>query len=255
MQRVLSNWRMVVAASVLVAAAGPAAFHANADQWNKRTVLTVNQPIQVEDTVLQPGQYVLMLLNSNANRHLVEIYNSDQSHLINTVSAVPAQRTQLTGSTQFTYWETPAGTAKALRDWFYPGDTFGQEFTRPKHNEALAMLVKPEVTPEPAPPAAAPAPQPAPQPVPAEPTTPEASASEVTPPPPTPPSAEAPPETDQTPASDQAPAPAATPAPPQDTSQPAELPKTGSRYPLLGITGVVFLGIAGLLRLKRPSLQ
>jgi LPXTG-motif cell wall-anchored protein len=32
---------------------------------------------------------------------------------------------------------------------------------------------------------------------------------------------------------------------------PAELPKTASLYPLIGLSGAVLLGFAGLLRLKR----
>ncbi len=251
MKQSLSSWRIAVAASVLTLAAGPAAFHANADEWNKKTVLTVNQPIQIRETVLQPGQYVLQLLSSNSDRHIVEIFNGDQSHLINTVLAFPKQRTKLTGDTQFTFWETPPGTAKALRAWFYPGDTVGQEFPYPRHTEMLAMLEKPAPVTEPAPVTQpAPAPVPATQPAVTEPT-PESSAAEMTPAtPPTP----TPVETEPAVPADQTPAAAPPPPPDQPTPPPAELPKTGSHYPLLGIGGMIFLGLAGLLRLKRPGL-
>jgi len=93
---------------------------------DKRTILTVNEPIQVRDTLLEPGQYVFKLLDSQSDRHIVQIYNRDQNHLIDTVMAIPNYRIQPTGNSRFTFWETPPGSAKALRAWFYPGDNFGQ---------------------------------------------------------------------------------------------------------------------------------
>lgn len=103
-----------------------------ADEWNKRTILTVNESIQVPGKVLAPGKYVMRLLDSPSNRHIVQIYNGDETQLQTTVLAIPNYRLQPTGDTQFTFWETPAGQPKALRSWFYPGDNFGQEFAYPK---------------------------------------------------------------------------------------------------------------------------
>lgn len=110
----------------------------NADQWNKRTILTVNEPIQVPNKVLQPGKYVMRLLDSPSNRHIVQIFDENEQRLVTTVLAIPNYRLQPTGETQFGFWETPAGQPKALRSWFYPGDNFGQEFAYPK-NEAMQI--------------------------------------------------------------------------------------------------------------------
>jgi hypothetical protein len=117
-----------------------AAFAPNiyADQWNKRTILTVNDSIQVPNKVLTPGKYVMKLLDSPSNRHIVQIFDENEQHLITTVLAIPNYRLQPTGDTQFGWWEVPAGQPKALRSWFYPGDNFGQEFAYPK-NEALQI--------------------------------------------------------------------------------------------------------------------
>jgi len=111
---------------------------AMADQWNKKTYLTVNEPIQVPGKVLQPGRYVMRLLDSPANRHIVQIYNDREDQLQTTVLAIPNYRMQPTGKTEFQWWETPAGQPKAMRAWFYPGDNFGQEFAYPK-TEAVAI--------------------------------------------------------------------------------------------------------------------
>jgi hypothetical protein len=103
-----------------------------ADQWNKKTVLTFGQRVQMPTTVLEPGTYVFKLLDSLSDRHIVQIFNSDESHLITTILAIPNYRLQPTGKSTFQFWETPAGQPTAMRAWFYPGDNFGQEFAYPK---------------------------------------------------------------------------------------------------------------------------
>jgi len=127
---------VVCAAAAL---SGLVAVRAHADGWDKRTILTVDSTIQVRETVLPPGKYVMKLYDSPSQRHVVQIFNEDQSHLINTVFAIPTQRMEPTGDTTFTFWETPAGHARALRAWYYPGDTIGNEFPYPKNPKLLAM--------------------------------------------------------------------------------------------------------------------
>jgi hypothetical protein len=104
----------------------------HADTWNKKTVLTVNEAIQLPGAVLQPGKYVMKLMDSPSNRHIVQVFNEREDKLITTVLALPNYRLQPTGDTRFTFWETVAGEPKPMRSWFYPGDNFGQEFAYPK---------------------------------------------------------------------------------------------------------------------------
>jgi len=111
---------------------------ASADQWNKRTIITVGEPVQVPGKVLQPGKYVMRLMDSPSNRHIVQIFNEREDQLQTTILAIPNYRLQPTGNTEFQWWETPAGQPRAMRAWFYPGDNFGQEFAYPK-NEAVSI--------------------------------------------------------------------------------------------------------------------
>jgi hypothetical protein len=222
----------------LALAAGFLATRAKADDWDKKTTLTVNEPIQIQDTYLEPGTYVLMLDRASmSDRHIVRIYNDKQNHLINTILAIPAYRVRVTGNTVFTFWETPPGTARALKDWFWPGDNFGQEFRYPKNLREVA-----QVTPAPAPPAPAPQveEQPAPQPQ-AEVQEQAQEQVEVAQaaPPPAPPAPEAQPEQPQ--------------PQPQPEAQPQQLPQTASPYPLVGLIGLFSLGLYGLLRIRRPA--
>jgi hypothetical protein len=121
-----------------------------ADDWNKKTILTLNEPLEVPDCctpdhtiILQPGEYVMVLVDSLSDRHIVRIFDKDQKHVMTTILAIPNYRLQPTGKTVLQYWEVPAGQPRALRAWFYPGDNFGQEFAYPKQKAAqIAAFVK-----------------------------------------------------------------------------------------------------------------
>lgn len=199
---------------------------AHADAWDKMTIVTINEPIIAGNKVLDPGTYVWKLMESPADRHVVQIFDKDQRHLEETILAIPNYRLQPTGKTQFAFWETPAGVPKAVRAWFYPGDNFGQEFVYPKKLVAQLASAAPvpvpanyrEPEPAPAPvPEAQPAPEPEPQPAAAPAPQPE-------------------------------PQPQAQPANPP-AAQPQALPHTASFNPLIGLLGVTFLSLAGLLSL------
>lgn len=103
-----------------------------ADEWNKKTVITISAPLAVPGKVLPPGTYVLKLQDSPADRHIVQIFNEDESQIQATVLAIPNYRLEPSDKTQLAYWEMPAGQPRALKAWFYPGDNFGQEFAYPK---------------------------------------------------------------------------------------------------------------------------
>src|SRR5579859_7535327 len=78
---------------------------ANADAWDKMTMVTVNEPIIAGSKVLQPGTYVWKLMDSPADRHVVQIFDKDQRHLEETILATPNYRLQPTGSSRFAFWE------------------------------------------------------------------------------------------------------------------------------------------------------
>jgi hypothetical protein len=222
----------------LVLLASSVTYRAQADEWDKRTVLTVDQPIQVTKTVLQPGTYVFRLLSSPSDRHIVQIFNADQTQIITTVLAIPNYRLEPTGDSRFSFYETPAGHPKALHAWFYPGDNFGQEFPYPKQ---LAMLTAsapaPKLIPAPEPELQAEAPAPPPPPAPEE----SLNQTPIQQEPPVEIAQNTPPAQPEPPPAVETPAPAAAP----------DLPKTATPYPLFGLGGLFSFAIYGLLQLKR----
>lgn len=126
--RVQSNLFAVLALAVGAVFALTATTPAQASEWNQKTVLTVNETIEVPGAILDPGTYVVKLVDSDATRHIVQFLNEREDEVLSTVIAVPNRRLEVTGDTEFAWYETPANQPPALRAWFYPGRAIGQEF-------------------------------------------------------------------------------------------------------------------------------
>ncbi len=109
-----------------------------ADEWNQKTVVTFSGPVEIPGVhlpgwgILPAGTYVFKLLDSQSDRHIVQIFDKDESKVYATILAIPNYRLQPTSKTVITFAERPAGQPEALRAWFYPGNNFGQEFVYPK---------------------------------------------------------------------------------------------------------------------------
>lgn len=103
---------------------------AKADEWDKKTVITVRGgAVQIQGTVLEAGQYVLKLADSQADRRILLLFNADETKLETIILANAAYRLEPTGDTRFTFAEAPSGEPLAISTWFYPGDNYGLQFS------------------------------------------------------------------------------------------------------------------------------
>ena len=115
---------------------------AQADAWNRKTVITFSAPVSIPGVhlagwgVLPAGTYVFKVMDSQSNRHIVQIFNKEETTIYATILAIPNYRLKATDKTVVTFRERAAGEPEALRAWFYPGRNYGEEFVYPK---ALAM--------------------------------------------------------------------------------------------------------------------
>jgi hypothetical protein len=150
---------------LLAAAAAWVMPAAKADQWNKLTVMTFNEAVEIPGQILPAGTYVFKLIDSQADRTVVQVLTEDQTRLIATIMAVPDYRLQPTGDTALKFEERPAGLPEALHSWFYPGDNYGLEFVYKKSEQQSADRSEP-AAPVVETATAAPTPEPAPAPVP-----------------------------------------------------------------------------------------
>jgi hypothetical protein len=217
---------------------------AKADQHDKKTVVTITEPLEVPGAVLQPGKYVFKLVELSNDRHTVYIKNERENHTYATIFAVPNYKVRQTGKTVLTFWETPAGQPKALRAWFYPGDYYGQEFLYPKTRVTQINQVASQQVPEAPADIQPPAEQ---EPTVAENTPPPAPAEVAATPAPEPAPAPAPEAVAAAPAPQPAPAPVViaenTPPP-----APAEIPHTASDRPLFALFGLGLVALAAGIR-------
>ncbi len=117
---------------------------AQADAWNRKTVVTFSGPVEIPGVhakgwgILPAGTYVFKILNSLSDRHIVQIFNKDETEIYATVIAIPNYRMRATDKTVMTFSERAAGEPEALRAWFYPGRNWGEEFVYPK-SRAIAL--------------------------------------------------------------------------------------------------------------------
>jgi LPXTG-motif cell wall-anchored protein len=122
------------AAAVTMLAASPA----GADVWNKKTFLTFSGPVQVPGVTLPAGTYTFKLADLSGNRHVVQIFDKDEKKIYTTLLAIPDQRLEPSDKPVVLFTERAAGMPQAIKAWFYPGDTIGNEFVYPR-TQAIAI--------------------------------------------------------------------------------------------------------------------
>ena len=129
-----------VAPAVLSMAFLGAAFSpiAKADDHDKKTTVTFSGPVEIPPVyitgmrVLPAGTYVFKLVESSSNRHIVQIFNKEQTKIIATVLAIPNYRLVPKNKTVITFNEGIKDAPQPIRAWFYPGANWGEEFVYPK---------------------------------------------------------------------------------------------------------------------------
>jgi len=105
---------------------------ARADEWNKKTILTFSGPVQIPGATLPTGTYVFKLADIPGNRHVVQVFDKDEKKIYTTLLAIPNQRLEPSDKPVILFSERATGTPQAVKVWYYPGETIGNEFVYPK---------------------------------------------------------------------------------------------------------------------------
>jgi hypothetical protein len=111
---------------------------AKSDESDKKTIVTINAPVEIPGRVLSPGTYVFKVLDSTGNRDVVQIFDKDKQHLIATVLAIPDYRLKPPDKPLIQFEERASDSPEAIKAWFYPGDQYGYEFVYP-HTRAVEL--------------------------------------------------------------------------------------------------------------------
>jgi hypothetical protein len=110
----------------------------SADEHDKKTTFTFSGPVEIPPVyitgmrVLPAGTYVFKVVNSSSDRHIIQIFNKDETKIFATILAIPNYRLKAKDKTVITFNEGIAGKPESLRAWFYPGENWGEEFVYPK---------------------------------------------------------------------------------------------------------------------------
>jgi len=107
---------------------------AEADEWNKQTVLTFSQDVEIPGTVLPAGRYIFQLADSLSNRQVVQVFDQ-KGRILATVPTIAAVRPTPASATRITFEAPAAGAPFPIKTWFYPGDLIGVQFIYRTHKE------------------------------------------------------------------------------------------------------------------------
>ena len=243
---------------------------ASADGWDHKTIITFGETVQVPGQALPAGTYVFKTMKNTGDGHVVQIFDKDEHKLFATLMAIPVYRDisrYHLDEPAIRFEERLSTEPQAVKIWFRPGDSIGQEFTYSKDQSGLLAKNSPWAIPGTETTEVAQSNMPAPDSgIVAEPT-------ETTPAVQTPDTSGAvTPSTDSGNDEDQAaPSPMAEETPdaglPQDQSQPPAtssdtsnstsdtkpdtLPKTGGELALIGLAGSFSLALGGVVSAYR----
>ena len=212
--------RFLLSAAVAALVAVTAPTPASGVTYDKLAYLTFSAPVQIPGATLSAGTYRFHLTNPETSRNVLQVLSKDGSIVYSMFHTIPDRRMSLTEDPVVTFRETPAGVPPAVKSVFYGDEYRGYEFVYPKGGPNMIAEVAPQpeitYTPYPAPPVVEPD---------ATPVEPVAEAIVEQP--------------------------AEPAAEPLTAQEPAQLPRTASRVPLVAFGGLTSLLVGlglGLLR-------
>jgi LPXTG-motif cell wall-anchored protein len=142
----MKRFQLVTMICTLVFAALAMTPNVKADAFDKKTIITFSDPVEIPGVgaqILPAGTYVFKLVDVVGDRNVVKIYSTDELHVFATILAINNYRLKPTDKTVLTFKERGEGQPEAIKAWFYPGDNFGQQFVYPKQRAiVLATIVK-----------------------------------------------------------------------------------------------------------------
>jgi hypothetical protein len=118
---------LIFAALMLLTVVLPAV----ADEEDKATKITIDEPVEVPGHVLEPGTYTFRLLAPETDQQMVEIRDSNQK-LVTLLLGMPASRRGVSDNNLLHFKKNADGGPEEVQAWFFPGETEGVQFAYPK---------------------------------------------------------------------------------------------------------------------------
>jgi len=103
---------------------------ANADEWDKKTIVTFNQDVAIPGQVLPAGTYVFKLLRSGSDRFVVQVWTAHEEQIVASMITVGDSYPNPSGDAYFVLDTsgTDEGYPPAVSSWFFAGGNEGRAF-------------------------------------------------------------------------------------------------------------------------------
>jgi hypothetical protein len=124
-----------------------------ADNWDKKTIVTFDQDVEIPGQVLPAGTYVFKLLHSNSDRSVVQVWTAGEKQLLATLITAGDSYPNPSGEPYFVLdmTGTDEGYPPTLVSWFFAGGNDGRGFiysgystTRILSDQATVIVPEPQ---------------------------------------------------------------------------------------------------------------
>jgi hypothetical protein len=126
---------MLASAAALVWCLGTST--ATADDYNRRTILTIDHSMVIPSATLAPGTYTFILGNPESSRDVVYILREDGTP-VTSAHVTRVSRNNESRDLALFVALNENGAMPMMRGWFYPGDRDGYQFVYPT-DQALTI--------------------------------------------------------------------------------------------------------------------
>ena len=103
---------------------------AKADDWDKKTIVTFDQDVEIPGQVLPAGTYVFKLLRNASARSVVQVWSGDESQILASLITIGDTYPNPDGKPYFVLdmSGTDEGFPPAIVSWFFAGSNDGRDF-------------------------------------------------------------------------------------------------------------------------------
>ena len=108
----------------------------HADEWNLKTIITLDEAMKVPGATLQPGTYIFQLADPNTSRDVVNITRMSDNKLVASAWVRPMVRNNDSQGLALEVAMPGSSSVPMLKGWMYPGAGGGREFIYTKGDDA-----------------------------------------------------------------------------------------------------------------------
>jgi hypothetical protein len=124
-----NRFKLAIAAFCFILIASVMAPVSNAQNGDRKTIVTFTEPIEIPGNVILPaGTYFFKLLNQDSGRWVVQIFDEHQTKTFATLITIEDFRYHPTNQPVMNFTEREAGAPPAIKEWFFPGEKQGRAF-------------------------------------------------------------------------------------------------------------------------------